>query len=294
MAPLGVSFRVMPPINIEFYQPTVESDDGLTFADVLTQVENMPMVQRLRTDFDPAGIFGLTRDGDEFMGDAARIRMEDLPRIVNLATGQRHDLNVRPREGLSEEMHFIYDATVDVIAIQVKRQMRASALRGLLADLTQQRIGFNIILREDALQRFQHMGLVKKIFFKIARPQDLQGQAPPALVQVFRELDEFNGVAAKVEISVERARNRWLSMDAVRGILDRFRARNADFDALSITGLLRDEGVERQETIDFVHEHLRHTEEVERRGRRLAPEGCRVALRRAIRAHRPYLLRLRA
>jgi hypothetical protein len=284
----------MPPINIEFYQPTVESDDGLTFADVLTQVENMPMVQRLRTDFDPAGIFGLTRDGDEFMGDAARIRMEDLPRIVNLATGQRHDLNVRPREGLSEEMHFIYDATVDVIAIQVKRQMRASALRGLLADLTQQRIGFNIILREDALQRFQHMGLVKKIFFKIARPQDLQGQAPPALVQVFRELDEFNGVAAKVEISVERARNRWLSMDAVRGILDRFRARNADFDALSITGLLRDEGVERQETIDFVHEHLRHTEEVERRGRRLAPEGCRVALRRAIRAHRPYLLRLRA
>jgi hypothetical protein len=284
----------MPPINIEFYQPTVEGDDGLTFADVLTLVENMPMVQRLRTDFDPAGIFGLERDGDEFMGDAARIRMEDLPRIVNLATGQRHDLNVRAREGLSEEMHFVYDATVDVIAIQVKRQMRASALRGLLADLTQQRIGFNIILREDALQRFQHMGLVKKIFFKIARPQDLQGQAPPALVQVFRELDEFNGVAAKVEISVERARNRWLSMDAVRGILDRFRARNADFDALSITGLLRDEGVERQETIDFVHEHLRHTEEVERRGRRLAPEGCRVALRRAIRAHRPYLLRLRA
>jgi Family of unknown function (DUF6731) len=284
----------MPPINIEFYKPTVESDDGLTFADVLTQVESTTMAQRLRTDFDPAGIFSLTRNGDEFAGEAARIRMEDLPRIVNLATGQRHDLNVRPREGLSEEMHFIYDAAVDVIAVQVKRLMRASALRGLLADLTQQRIDFKIILREDALLRFQHMGLVKKIFFKIARPQDLQGQDPPALVQVFRELDEFNGIAAKIEISVERARDRWLSMDAIRGVLDRFRARNADFDALCITGLVRDEGGERQETIDFVHEHLRHTEEVERRGRRLAPEGCRVALRRAIRAHRPYLRRLRA
>jgi hypothetical protein len=288
-----VSFSVMPLINIEFYQPTVESDNGLTFADVLTRVEGMSIAQRLRTDFDPAGIFSLARNGDEFDGEAARIRMEDLPRIVNLTTGQRHDLNVRPREGLSEEIHFIYDATVDVIAVQVKRQMRASALRGLLADLTQQPIDFNIILREDALQRFQHMRLVKKIFFKIARPQDLQGQVPPPLLQVFRELDEFNGVAAKIEISVERARNRWLSMDAIRGILDRFRARNADFDALSITGLLQEEGIERQETIDFVHEHLRHTEEVERHGRRLAPEGCRVALRRAIRAHRPYLRRLR-
>jgi hypothetical protein len=284
----------MPPVNIEFYQPMVESDDGTTFSDILSRVEGMSIAQRLRTDSDPAGIFSLSRIDAEFVGEAARIRMEDLPRIVDLATGQRHDLNVHPREGLSEEMHFIYDTVIDVIAVQVKRQMRASALRELLADLTQQTINFNIILREDALARFQQMRLVKKIFFKIARPHDFQGQAAPALVQVFRELDEFEGVAAKVEISVGRARNRWLSMDAIRGILDRFRARDGDFDALSITGLMRDEAGERQETIDFVHEHLRHTEEVQRRGRRLDPEGCRVALRRAIRAHRPYLRRLRA
>lgn len=284
----------MPPINIEFYKPVVEGDNAPTFADVLTQVAGMGLAQRIRTAHDPAGIFGLAHVvGHEFVGEAARIRMEDLPRIVNIATGQRHDLNVQPREGLSEEIHFLYDTGVDVIAVQVKRQMRASALRDLLADLSEQKIDFQIILREDAWQRFQQMPLVKKIFFKIARPQDLAGQAPPPLVEVFRELDEFNGVAAKVEISVERARNRWLSMDAIRGILDRFRVRHEDFDALSITGMLREDGAERQETIDFVHEHLHHTADVERRGRRLDPEGCRVALRRAIRAHRPYLVRLR-
>jgi hypothetical protein len=66
----------MPPINIEFYKPVVEGDNAPPFTDLLAQVAGMGVAQRIRTDYDPAGIFGLAREGNEFVGEAARIRMK--------------------------------------------------------------------------------------------------------------------------------------------------------------------------------------------------------------------------
>jgi hypothetical protein len=58
----------MPPVNIEFYKPVVEGDNVPTFADVLTAVAGMGLAQRLRTAYNPAGIFGLVHGGHEFVG----------------------------------------------------------------------------------------------------------------------------------------------------------------------------------------------------------------------------------
>jgi hypothetical protein len=219
--------------------------------------------------------------------------MEDLPRVVNTVTAQRHDIEVRDREGLSEEIHFAYDAELDVIAVQKKGQMRASTLRDLIADLTEQSVGFGLILRQDAWERFQRMELVKKIYFKLARPVDLAGQRQPSLMRVFQELDEFGGVSAKVEISVGRARSRWLSLNSVRQVVSGYSRRESNFGALVVTGMARDEDAEGLETVDFVHGRLIYSDQVERRGRRLDPDGCRAALRRGLRQHRAYLRRYR-
>src|SRR5436309_13054767 len=108
----------MPKITVEFYKPSVHSDEDDSFADLMTTISETEPVQRIRRGADPAAIFALVHTGSEFTGEAAKIRMEDLPRVVDTATGDRHDIHVREREGLSEEICFLYDSDIDVIAVQ--------------------------------------------------------------------------------------------------------------------------------------------------------------------------------
>lgn len=284
----------MPRVTVEFYKPVV-ADGNEAFGGLLDRIARLNSVQRIRGAPDPAGIFALGRAADDFVGEAARVRMEDLPRIVDLATGDRSELDMRAHQGLGEEIHFLYDSTADVIAVQKRLHMRASALRDLISDLGQSQIEFHIVLRQDAWERFQQMPLVKKIYFKLARPQDVAAQQRrPSLRRVFQEINEFEGVTAKVEISVQRERNHGLRLGSVRAMIESYRENPDDFEALSITGPLRDDGDETVETVDFIKGRLQYSEEIERQGRRLDPDGCRLALRRGIRTHRVYLRRYRA
>ncbi len=280
----------MPIIRFEFYRPTVHNGGQVTFAHVLEQISRLNAVERIRRGVDPAVVLNLNRNGNEYIGEAARIRMEDLPSVVDIATGDRHDLNVRDREGLGEEIHFLYDSGLNIIAVQRKGPFRASALMDLFSDLTHSVLGFQIVLRRDAWVRFGRMDRVKKIYFKLARPHDFQGQRRPALKRVFREMEEFNGVSAKIEISVGREHQRRLRLNPIRAVVEYFQARRDDFTALSITGAVRDEEeIPHQETIDFIKGRLEFSANVDRRGRRLDPEGCRLAIRRALRENRAYL-----
>jgi hypothetical protein len=287
----------MPKFNVEFYKPSVQVEAGapaVAFTDVLQRIAGMTARQRTRGGLDPAAVLVLDQDRAEYVGEAARIRTEDLPSVVHTGTGHRHNLDIDAQEGLGEEIHFLYDSAVDIIAVQRRGHFRASALENLLSDLSQNNVRFDVILREDAWQRFENMGLVRKVYFKLARPQDLAGERRQPLLTVLGMMDEFNGVSAKVEISVGRT-DRRLRADPIRGIIDVFNRRRDNFTALSITGAVQAQGEDMHvETVDFVHGKLSFTSEVERRGRHLNIEGCRLALREAIRENRGYLRRLRA
>ena len=287
----------MPKFSVEFYRPVVLGDRAPTFTAVLQGIAALDAPRRIRRDFDPAAILSLTQQDHEFIGEAARIRMDELPSVIDTANGNRHDLNVSDVEGLGEELHFLYDSELTVIAVQNRGHFRASALEQLLSDLSGQRLEFQIILKEDAHRRFRRMEFVSKINFKLARPRDLRGRLLPPLNRVFGEIDEFDGVAAKMEISIGRRRGRSLNLDAIQRLIEAYRDRRDTFKSLSITGAVReDDGPEAPthvETVDFIKERLAYSQEVDRRGRgrRLDAEGCRVALRRAIREHREHLRR---
>jgi hypothetical protein len=289
----------MPRFSVEFYRPEVLGDRAPAFATILQRIAGLEAVQRIRRGADPAAVLSLMHQNGEFLGEAARIRMDDLPSVIDIANGNRHDLDVLDHEGLGEEIHFLYDSEINVIAVQNRLHFRASALERLLSELGGDSLDFQIILTEDAFTRFERMDFVSKINFKLARPRDLQGQPLPALNRVFREIDEFDGVEAKLEITIGRRRNRSLSLAAIGRLVAAYRGRREPFKSFSITGMVREEdgpeATAHNETVDFIKERLCYTQEVERRGRgrRFDTEGCRVALRRAIREHREYLRRYR-
>ena len=244
----------------------------------------MEPVQRIRRGGDPAAVLNLARQEDEYLGEAARIRMEDLPSVIDTANGNRHDLDVLWSRKGWEEIHFLYDSGLNVIAIQNRGHFRASALERLLAELGGNNLDFQVIFTEDAFRRFERMDFVSKINFKLARPRDLQGRPQLALNHVIREIDEFDGVVAKMEITVGRGRNRSLSLAAIGRLIAAYQERRETFKSLSITGRVREEGDPEVPThshkVDFIKERLVYFEEVQRRGRgrRFDPEGCRARL----------------
>lgn len=220
--------------------------------------------------------------------------MEDLPSIIDATTGGRHDLDVANNEGLGEEIYFLYDAGLDVMAVQVKGHFRPGALALLIGDLTNTDVDFQVILREDAFQRFQNLDLITKVNFTLARPRQLRGLAP-SVMGAIREIDEFGGVSATIEVSVGRERNITLNRNAVSRLLGARNEIGESLKDLSITGTTRRdgdlEGRTHLDVVDFIKDRLLVRTEVERhgRGKRLAPDGCRMALRRAISTHEEYL-----
>lgn len=285
----------MPKFNVEFYRPEVLGNTVTAFSTVLEGIAALSSVARIRVGSDPAVVLTLDRIGNEFIGEAARIRMDDLPSVIDVANGNRHDLRMAEQEGLGEEIHFLYDVGLNVIAIQNKGHFRASALAILLGDLSGTGLYFQPILARDASDRFNRMTLIKKINFKLARPHELGRSRMPSLVAAIRMIDEFSGVNAKIEINVGREQALGLSRDAIRGLLSVFERAAQPFKSLSITGAIQNaeaQGTTAQsEVIDFIKERLSFTTDVDRRGRgrRLDAEGCRVALRRAIRERRADL-----
>src|SRR5258708_38494299 len=149
----------MPKFNVQFFKPYVRNAPGVCFADVLTIIAGLNNVQRIRTGDDPAVILGIQIQGSEFLGEAARIRMDDLPSVIDVASGNRHDLDVSEHEGLGEEIYFLYDSVIDVIAIQNRAHFRPSALALLLGQLSTRAIEFEIIFNSTAWNRFDRMGL---------------------------------------------------------------------------------------------------------------------------------------
>ena len=259
----------------------------------------MHLRDRIRTGDDPAVILNVVRHGHEYLGEAARIRMEDLPSVIDSTTGGRHDLNVANNEGLGEEIHFLYDAGLDVLAVQIKGHFRPGALAKLIGDLTHVSVDFHVILREDAWQRFRNIDLITKINFTLARPHDLRGQLAPSVMGAIRQIDEYNGVVAKIEISVGRERRTTLNRNIVTQLIGARNDLGESLKDLSITGTThRVDGADAPthlDTVDFIKERLIERADVEGRGRsrRLDADGCRLALRRGVRTHQDHLRRYR-
>src|SRR5438045_339628 len=95
--PVGVCCpQIMPKFNVEFYKPNVQvnpGDPAVNFGDVLGRIAAMTPRQRIRAGLDPAVVLVLEQQGVEYVGEAARIRTEELPSVVHTATGSRHSLN---------------------------------------------------------------------------------------------------------------------------------------------------------------------------------------------------------
>jgi hypothetical protein len=267
--------------------------NALNLVPVLQRVGGLPYLQRMRdrgTEFKDYLVETDARDGVA-TGLMARIRLHNWPDRVNFETGALDRLLLPQAELIAEEMNFLYDARLRVLATQRQRYFRASVLMELLCEVADEPMSAQPILKRAAWQRFRRLQRIGSLEMRIDGPlhhPDFD-ETMPALGQMLDEAGQAaNAISVELKLSMGHVRNRSLTRDVVRGLVDRLRGAN-NVSKLVATGLAHNE--ERSEIIDFIRDRLVFSGEVEYtpNGRHLDRGQCQQLLRASIAEQRRHL-----
>jgi hypothetical protein len=78
--------------------------------------------------------------------------------VIDIATGNQHDLEMLDAEGLGEQVHFLYDSTLNVIAVQ-KNCISAPLHCRIFGHLGGHPLDFQLIVTEGIKQVFRKSAL---------------------------------------------------------------------------------------------------------------------------------------
>jgi hypothetical protein len=228
--------------------------------------------------------------GRLLLGEILKTKMTDLPDKVSRTTGVPADLGLRPDEGIGRHGHFLYDGDLCTLQLQRDREVRHPAFREGVAAPIHAEFNLSLIFKPDALERLNRMQVIRKLSFKVARPQN---------PEAFREIDlsaeraidllnEHNGLLIDINISVGKRKEASLSRETVlrvaRGLFGR---RGDDVRKVVVSG--REDSDAATEIIDLFEDRLIYEAPADYRGRAIDPGSCERILLAAHEEHAEYL-----
>ena len=281
----------MPWLRVDFWNVLRDVDDEpFDLFAYMRQFVALPPRQRLvdrgveYCDFLEAPQF-LDR---QVCGEATRGRKVNLPGKLNVQSGARGDLGVRPDEAVDEAIHFVYDADLRVLVTQRQLVFRATALVSLLRDLGNANFHISPVLRKDKWNRVRRMESIGKVEIALKGPDhhpDFSG-IMPSLNSLMDEAGQtMNAISAELTLTVGRSRQT-LNVPLAKRLVDRLR-REDNLDKLRVSG--KSDDAAKSETVDFINDRLVFSEEAEYQGRNVGAEQCRRILQRAIEQNKDYL-----
>jgi hypothetical protein len=224
------------------------------------------------------------------LGEIVKAKMTDLPDKVSRTTGVPADLGLTADEGIGRHAHFLYDPDSRTLLLQRDREVHHPAFRESVAVPSRADFILALIFKQDALERLDRMRVLRKLSFKVARPQN---------ADAFREIDasagyaidllnEHNGLFIDIDISVGRQKDVSLSREVVlrvaRGLFGR---RGAEVRKVVVSG--REDPDASTEMIDLFEDRLVYKASANYRGRRLDPQECERILLEAHHENVEYL-----
>jgi hypothetical protein len=228
--------------------------------------------------------------GPLLLGEIVKAKMTDLPDKVSRTTGVPVALGLRADEGIGRHAHFLYDGGIRTLLLQRDREVRHPAFREGVAVPANTDFILALIFKQDALQRLDRMRVLRKLSFKVARPQNADAfrGIDASAGYAIDLLSEHDGLFIDIDISVGRRKDVSLSRQAVlrvaRGLFGR---RGAEVRKVVVSG--REEPGASTEMIDLFEDRLIYKGAADYQGRTLAPRECERILLEAHREHREYL-----
>lgn len=166
--------RMTKRVAFDFWQ--IETPAGQpNFAEILRQASQIDQLQaRVRELGNRTLRYEiLRRESRLYVGDLIKLRMDELPGMASEST-PRQDLPLRQDQGITEETAFAFDTQTSALITQKNFfGPSASLLVEYFRVLTnyQGAISCNLLVSEEGFQKLSSMRRIKKMVFKVARPQ---------------------------------------------------------------------------------------------------------------------------
>jgi type IV pilus biogenesis protein CpaD/CtpE len=258
---------------------------------VLEHIHALPLEERLiEISGVPLRVEESILGQDSWAVDFAAIRHEGPGRAAIDAPIEDFDLQ---EEGFGHETAFYFDTATQFATLQynhygpriarIQNYLYAFARRiaGDGLDITQYGFGFTPVLKADAAERLNHMGIVKNI--------EISFHVPGVMAQPDGERQSLNSFLnnplvgsadrIRIQLSAGRARATSLAVNHVRQIVTDLMGARDDVDALNITAQETEDSP--KEPVDFIEARLEADIPVAKVGRRFGRDERLSALRQA-------------
>jgi Family of unknown function (DUF6731) len=197
-------------LKISFHRVIVTNPQTpVAFNDILTTLNEVPNDARrtvLQAD-EPVRLRFLQRIENTWLGDLTRIRLHEHIDKSTVA-GRETSIDFEDDEGPCEKTAFVYDSETNVIAIQqIAGGVTASSCGRYFKTIGQvQKIELPIVVKTEALERIQRMGVVAKFQLKLAGIDN--GKAARSrnrsAAAMFEFLRTFDAPTASITVAIDK------------------------------------------------------------------------------------------
>lgn len=169
-------------LNFDFFRVVHQKGCKVTFEKALLEIHKLTGKARVHHNGDyPVRLQTLGKHQDTYIGDIARIRMNDIPDKLKLS-GEREEIELDDDQGLGEISSFLYHAETSVlILLRNRNAVSLSAFSEYMsAKQSLHGVKYDLILQEEAYERLNKFKRIGRVDLEVAAP----GNA-----KIFKSLD---------------------------------------------------------------------------------------------------------
>ena len=156
-------------LTFEFFKVTQPKDSSLNFEDTLVRLLNKDITQKDKK------ILANENNSEEIVIVFTKVRMNNIPDKINVATGSCTPIELSDDEGLSEKVVFIFNKKLKVVAIQknVNSITSTGIFNFIRTEIDDSKFETSFTIRQDVLEQLYKMKLITKCEIKIDCTKDL-------------------------------------------------------------------------------------------------------------------------
>lgn len=260
-------------LKFDFYQVDMPQTDPRSFEAVIDTINLLQGAERVyNTDKYPIRLQAVIRRPAYYIGDIAKIRMDDIPDKMKLS-GETEPIDLDDDQGLGEITSFIYNPAIRLLVL-LRNRYAVSATGFAHYYQFKGNINGELLLKPlietAALQRLAQMGIIKKFEIGLSAPGNAQiyqtlGLRPQAVLDL---MDVAPKVKVDITFMMDREKNSTFSLANVQRIAGNLINLNDNNEIVKLAISGKDNPDESTDVLDLLEDIIVEKEDVNIRNER--------------------------
>lgn len=267
-------------LKFDFYQVHLPQAEQRSFELILNGINGFQGESRVfNTEQYPVRLQSITSRGGYYIGDIAKIRMNDIPDKMKLS-GETEAIDLEDDQGLGEVTSFIFNPALNLLVL-LRNRYAVSATGFAHYVQNKGSVHGELILRPilepSALQKLARMGIVKKFELGVTAPGNAQiyrdlGLQPLAVLDL---MDAAPKVNIDISLMMDRDKQRTFSIANVCRTAMNLLSQNTNNEITKLVVSGMDNPDEPRQVVDLLEEVMVEKEDIILRNQRRISDSDR-------------------